>query len=180
MRKTGASTYFFFIPAIICVLAILVYPIGKTLYLSFTDSEGLLPPVFIGLQNYQNFLVDPILRATLTNVLIWTVATLVLPVFIGLIIATVVSGVKGSAIYRMIFLLPYVLSGVAVGALWFNIFETEGLLNKFLVSIGLEGFVNSWLLYYPQNTISMIIAATWASTGLAQVAAIIIEIVFCG
>lgn len=169
MRKTGASTYFFFIPAIICVSAILVYPIGKTLYLSFTDSEGLLPPVFIGLQNYQNFLVDPILRATLTNVLIWTVATLVLPVFIGLIIATVVSGVKGSAIYRMIFLLPYVLSGVAVGALWFNIFETEGLLNNFLVSIGLEGFVNSWLLYYPQNTISMIIAATWASTGLVVV-----------
>ena len=168
-RKTGITTYFFFVPAIIVVLAILLYPIGKTLYLSFTDSEGLTPPIFIGLQNYQNFLVDPILRATLTNVLIWTVATLVLPVFIGLVIATMVSGVRGSAIYRMIFLLPYVLSGVAVGALWFNIFETEGLLNKFLISVGLEGFVNSWLLYYPQNTFSMIIAATWASTGLVVV-----------
>jgi multiple sugar transport system permease protein len=153
----------------IIVLSILLYPIGKTLYLSFTDSEGLTTPIFIGLQNYQNFLVDPILRATLTNVLIWTVATLVLPVFIGLVIATLVSGVRGSAIYRMIFLLPYVLSGVAVGALWFNIFETEGLLNKFLISVGLEGFVNSWLLYYPQNTFSMIIAATWASTGLVIV-----------
>jgi multiple sugar transport system permease protein len=168
-RKTGITTYFFFVPAMIVVLSILLYPIGKTLYLSFTDSEGLTTPIFIGLQNYQNFLVDPILRATLTNVLIWTVATLVLPVFIGLVIATLVSGVRGSAIYRMIFLLPYVLSGVAVGALWFNIFETEGLLNKFLISVGLEGFVNSWLLYYPQNTFSMIIAATWASTGLVVV-----------
>jgi multiple sugar transport system permease protein len=168
-RKTGITTYFFFVPAMIVVLSILLYPIGKTLYLSFTDSEGLTTPIFIGLQNYQNFLVDPILRATLTNVLIWTVATLVLPVFIGLVIATLVSGVRGSAIYRMIFLLPYVLSGVAVGALWFNIFETEGLLNKFLISVGLEGFVNSWLLYYPQNTFSMIIAATWASTGLVIV-----------
>jgi ABC-type sugar transport system permease subunit len=168
-RKTGITTYFFFVPAMIIVLSILLYPIGKTLYLSFTDSEGLTTPIFIGLQNYQNFLVDPILRATLTNVLIWTVATLVLPVFIGLVIATLVSGVRGSAIYRMIFLLPYVLSGVAVGALWFNIFETEGLLNKFLISVGLEGFVNSWLLYYPQNTFSMIIAATWASTGLVIV-----------
>ena len=153
----------------IVVLSILLYPIGKTLYLSFTDSEGLTTPIFIGLQNYQNFLVDPVLRATLTNVLIWTIATLVLPVFIGLVIATLVSGVRGSAIYRMIFLLPYVLSGVAVGALWFNIFETEGLLNKFLISVGLEGFVNSWLLYYPQNTFAMIIAATWASTGLVVV-----------
>ena len=168
-RKTGITTYFFFVPAMIVVLSILLYPIGKTLYLSFTDSEGLTTPIFIGLQNYQNFLVDPVLRATLTNVLIWTIATLVLPVFIGLVIATLVSGVRGSAIYRMIFLLPYVLSGVAVGALWFNIFETEGLLNKFLISVGLEGFVNSWLLYYPQNTFAMIIAATWASTGLVVV-----------
>jgi multiple sugar transport system permease protein len=168
-QRVGVTTYLFFIPAILCVLAILLYPVGKTLYLSFTDSEGLLPPVFIGFDNYQNFISDPVLRATLTNVLIWTIATLVLPVFIGLIIANVVSGVKGSAVYRMIFLLPYVLSGVAVGALWFNIFETEGLLNKFLVSVGLENWVNSWLLYYPQNTLSMIIAATWASTGLVVV-----------
>lgn len=169
LNRAGTTTYLFFLPAVLCILAILLYPIGKTLYLSFTDSEGLLPPVFIGIQNYQNFLVDPVLRATLTNVLIWTIATLVLPVFIGLIIAYIVSGVTGSAVYRMIFLLPYVLSGVAVGALWFNIFETEGLLNKFLVSVGLEQFVDSWLLYYPQNTISMIIAATWASTGLVVV-----------
>ncbi|MBM3418053.1 MAG: sugar ABC transporter permease [Bacteroidetes bacterium] len=168
-QRVGVTTYLFFIPAILCVLAILLYPVGKTIYLSFTDSEGLLPPVFIGFDNYQNFINDPVLRATLTNVLIWTIATLVLPVFIGLLIANVVSGVKGSAVYRMIFLLPYVLSGVAVGALWFNIFETEGLLNSFLVSVGLESWVNSWLLYYPQNTLSMIIAATWASTGLVVV-----------
>lgn len=168
-QRVGVTTYLFFIPAILCVLAILLYPVGKTIYLSFTDSEGLVPPVFIGFDNYQNFINDPVLRATLTNVLIWTIATLVLPVFIGLLIANVVSGVKGSAVYRMIFLLPYVLSGVAVGALWFNIFETEGLLNSFLVSVGLESWVNSWLLYYPQNTLSMIIAATWASTGLVVV-----------
>jgi multiple sugar transport system permease protein len=168
-QRVGVTTYLFFIPAILCVLAILLYPVGKTIYLSFTDSEGLLPPVFIGFDNYQNFINDPVLRATLTNVLIWTIATLVLPVFIGLLIANVVSGVKGSAVYRMIFLLPYVLSGVAVGALWFNIFETEGLLNSFLVSVGLESWVDSWLLYYPQNTLSMIIAATWASTGLVVV-----------
>lgn len=168
-RKEGITSYLFFLPAILAVLAVLLYPVGKTIYLSLTDSEGLLPPVFIGLRNYQNFVHDPVLKSTLINVLIWTVATLVLPVLIGLIIANIVSGVTGSAVYRMIFLLPYVLSGVAVGALWFNIFETEGLLNNFLRLAGMEGFVNSWLLYYPQNTLSMIIATTWASTGLVVV-----------
>jgi ABC-type sugar transport system permease subunit len=166
---TGLTTYFFFIAALLPVMIILIYPIGKTLYLSFTDSEGLTTPNFIGFDNYLSFLSEPVLRTTLLNVLIWTVATLVLPVSIGLAIAYIVSGVRGSAIYRMIFLLPYVLSGVAVGTLWFNFFQTEGMLNRLLVAVGMEGFVGSWLLYSPTNTFAMIIASTWAGTGLVVV-----------
>lgn len=167
--RSNLSTYLFFLAALIPVLTILVYPIGKTLYLSFTDSEGLTTPNFVGLANYINFKNDPILRSTLTNVLIWTVATLVLPVSIGLGIAYIVSGVKGSAVYRMIFLIPYVLSGVAVGTLWFNVFETDGMLNRLLTSLGFESLVHSWLLYFPTNTLAMIIASTWAGTGLVVV-----------
>lgn len=167
--QSNATTYLFFFAALIPVLAILVYPIGKTLYLSFTDSEGLTTANFVGFTNYINFKNDPILRSTLTNVVIWTVATLVLPVSIGLGIAYIVSGVKGSAIYRMIFLIPYVLSGVAVGTLWFNVFETEGMLNRLLKAVGLESLVSSWLLYFPTNTLAMIIASTWAGTGLVVV-----------
>jgi ABC-type sugar transport system permease subunit len=167
--KSGATTYLFFIPALLPVLSILLYPIGKTLYLSFTNSEGLTEFQFVGLTNYLNFFSEPVLRTTMGNVVIWTVATLLLPVTLGLAIAYIVSGVKGSGIYRMIFLLPYVLSGVAVGTLWFNIFETEGLLNHLLTVIGMEGFQKSWLLYAPTNTIAMIVASTWASTGLVVV-----------
>ncbi len=167
--SSGLTTYLFFIVALIPVLTILIYPIGKTLYLSVTDSEGLTTANFVGLTNYISFTSDPILRTTLTNVLIWTIATLVLPVSIGLGIAYIVSGVRGSAIYRMIFLIPYVLSGVAVGTLWFNVFETEGMLNRLLKAVGLDSFVSSWLLYAPTNTFAMIIASTWAGTGLVVV-----------
>lgn len=167
--RTGFSTYLFFILALIPVLSIMVYPVGKTLYLSFTDSEGLTTPNFIGFSNYIAFINEPVLRSTLTNVVIWTIATLILPVSIGLGIAYIVSGVRGSAVYRMIFLLPYVLSGVAVGTLWFNVFETYGLLNRFMQALGFENFTTSWLLFYPQNTFAMIIASTWAGTGLVVV-----------
>ena len=105
----------------------------------------------------------------MSNVAIWTIGTMALPVLLGLIIAYVALGLKGSAIYRMIFLLPYVLSGVAVASIWFHIFQTKGLFNQFLGGIGLEKYQQSWLLNYPQNTISMIIAATWAGTGLIVV-----------
>lgn len=147
----------------------LVYPVFKTLWYSLTDTEGAGVGKFIGIHNYQALIKDPILLRTMSNVAIWTVGTMALPVLLGLIIAYVALGLKGSAIYRMIFLMPYVLSGVAVASIWFHIFQTKGLVNQFLGGIGLEKYQQSWLLNYPQNTISMIIAATWAGTGLIVV-----------
>lgn len=156
-------------PAALGVLFVLFYPVLKTLWLSLTDTEGAGDGKFIGITNYSALIKDPILLRTMSNVAIWTVGTMILPVMLGLIIAYVALGLKGSAIYRMIFLMPYVLSGVAVASIWFHIFQTKGLINQFLGGVGLEKYQRSWLLSYPLNTISMIIAATWAGTGLIVV-----------
>ena len=168
-RREGFGTYLFLVPAALGVLFVLVYPVFRTLWLSLTDTEGAGEGKFIGIANYLTLINDPILLRTMSNVAIWTIGTMALPVLLGLIIAYVALGLKGSAIYRMIFLLPYVLSGVAVASIWFHIFQTKGLFNQFLGGIGLEKYQQSWLLNYPQNTISMIIAATWAGTGLIVV-----------
>ena len=168
-RREGFGTYIFLVPAALGVLFVLVYPVFRTLWLSLTDTEGAGEGKFVGIANYLTLINDPILLRTMSNVAIWTIGTMALPVLLGLIIAYVALGLKGSAIYRMIFLLPYVLSGVAVASIWFHIFQTKGLFNQFLGGIGLEKYQQSWLLNYPQNTISMIIAATWAGTGLIVV-----------
>ena len=168
-RREGFGTYLFLVPAALGVLFVLVYPVFRTLWLSITDTEGAGEGKFVGIANYLTLINDPILLRTMSNVAIWTIGTMALPVLLGLIIAYVALGLKGSAIYRMIFLLPYVLSGVAVASIWFHIFQTKGLFNQFLGGIGLEKYQQSWLLNYPQNTISMIIAATWAGTGLIVV-----------
>ena len=165
-RKEGFGTYLFLVPATIGVLFVLLYPVLRTLWYSLTDTEGAGVGKFIGFHNYKTLVKDPILLRTMSNVAIWTIGTMALPVFLGLVIAYLALGLKGSAIYRMIFLLPYVLSGVAVASIWFHIFQTKGLVNQFLAGIGLERYQQSWLLNYPQNTISMIIAATWSGTGL--------------
>ncbi len=168
-RKEGFGTYLFLAPATLGVLFVLVYPVIKTIWYSLTDTEGAGVGKFVGIDNYFALVKDPILLRTMSNVAIWTVGTMALPVLLGLIIAYVALGLKGSAIYRMIFLMPYVLSGVAVASIWFHIFQTKGLVNQFLGGIGLDKYEQSWLLNYPRNTISMIIAATWAGTGLIVV-----------
>jgi multiple sugar transport system permease protein len=165
-HKEGFGTYLFLVPATVGVLFILLYPVLRTLWLSLTNTEGAGLGKFVGFANYKTLINDPILLRTMSNVAIWTVGTMALPVLLGLIIAYLALGLKGSAVYRMIFLLPYVLSGVAVASIWFHIFQTKGLVNQFLASVGLGQYQQSWLLNYPQNTICMIIAATWSGTGL--------------
>lgn len=168
-RREGFGTYLFLLPAVIGVLFVLFYPVVRTLWYSLTNTEGAGVGKFIGLENYQTLISDPILFRTMSNVAIWTIGTIALPVFLGLVIAYIALGLRGSAIYRMIFLLPYVLSGVAVASIWFHIFQTKGLINQFLATVGLANLQQSWLLYYPQNTFAMIIAATWSGTGLIVV-----------
>ena len=139
-RKEGFGTYLFLVPATIGVLFVLLYPVLRTLWYSLTDTEGAGVGKFIGFHNYKTLVKDPILLRTMSNVAIWTIGTMALPVFLGLVIAYLALGLKGSAIYRMIFLLPYVLSGVAVASIWFHIFQTKGLVNQFLAGIGLERY----------------------------------------
>jgi multiple sugar transport system permease protein len=165
----GFRRYLFLIPAIAVTMFILLYTIFRTVYLSFTNSEGLSPYKLIGFKNYLHFLHDPILIRTMTNVGIWTIGTLLLPVLLGLFIAIIANGIRASGVYRFIFLLPYVLSGVAVGSIWIWIFRSDGILNKTLKNFGLNSWAHSWLIEWPQNTIAMIIASTWATTGLVIV-----------
>jgi multiple sugar transport system permease protein len=163
------APYFFILPSLVVVLIMLVYPVLRTFYLSFTDAEGLAPNSFIGLANYIKLINDPVISRTMVNVALWTITSFLLPILIGLFIAVTVSGIRYSAIYRTIFLLPYVFSGVAIGSLYINVWETKGILNQTLTTFGLEQFARSWLLEWPYNTFAMIIATTWGVTGLAMV-----------
>jgi multiple sugar transport system permease protein len=168
-RQGSLSPYFFLTPALIVVMIMLVYPVLRTFYLSFTDAEGLAPISFIGFANYIKLANDPVIARTMVNVFLWTVGSLTLPVIIGLFIAVMVNGLRFSAVYRTIFLFSYVFSGVAIGSLYINIWETKGIVNQTLIFFGLDEFTRSWLLMWPHNTIAMIIATTWQITGLVMV-----------
>lgn len=163
------SPYFFLTPALIVVMIMMVYPVLRTFYLSFTDAEGLAPISFIGLDNYIKLASDPVISRTMVNVFLWTAGSLTLPIIIGLFIAVMVNGLRFSATYRTIFLFSYIFSGVAIGSLYINIWESKGILNQTLTTFGLEEFTRTWLLMWPHNTIAMIIATTWQITGLVMV-----------
>ena len=83
LKKDKNQAYFYVAPAVILVGLICIYPILRTLVMSFTDNDGLNPAKFIGLDNYVRLFSDPNYITPIYNTIIWTVFATVFPVAIG-------------------------------------------------------------------------------------------------
>ena len=112
------APYLFMMPALMLVGLLLLWPFLRSAWLSFTDFKGIGEAKWIGLDNYRQLLNDPVLERSMTNTLYWVVGTLVLPVGLGLLIAVASYDVRGGALYRLPFLMPYALSGTAIATMW--------------------------------------------------------------
>jgi multiple sugar transport system permease protein len=157
----------FLLPASALVTGFLLWPFFRTLFLSFTDYDGSSSPDFVGIDNYRTLFNDRILVDAMVNTVLWVVGTLALPVAMGLLIATISFNLPHASYYRLPFLIPYALSGTAVGVLWEFMLRRRGAVNSLLEALGLERFQHSWLLDTPLNTWSMIVASTWQSVGVS-------------
>lgn len=158
--------YAFLAPALLLVGVLLLWPFTRTVVLSFTDSSGASGGSFVGFDNYTRLASDPILGDAMVNTLLWVIGTLVLPVGIGLLVAVVSFDLNRAAVFRLPFLVPYAVSGTAIGVMWEFMLRGNGAINSSLEALGLETLVESWLLRPPLNTWSMIVASTWQSVGV--------------
>jgi ABC-type sugar transport system permease subunit len=149
------------------VVALLLYlPFLWTTYVSFTDYDGLASPVWSGLANYKAMFSDPDLVGALVNTLLWVVGMVTLPVVLGLLVAVLTYGHKWGTWLRLPFLLPYAISGVAVGVIWGFVLQPDGALGQALGFFGLPGAHTGWLQAGPGNTLMMIVAVTWQAAGV--------------
>jgi multiple sugar transport system permease protein len=76
-------------------------------------------------------------------------------------------GLNGGAALRLPFLIPYAMSGTAIGVMWEFMLRGNGAINNTLEQLGLDRFAEKWLLQPPLNTWSMILASTWQSVGVS-------------
>jgi raffinose/stachyose/melibiose transport system permease protein len=160
------------IPVMVMVVVFFLVPMGNALYFSVTDFDGLDPnPPFVGLANFAELFVDPKVLAALSNNLIWIVVGTVSPMVIGILVAMLLWSVqRGSTLYRVIFFLPYVLPGVAIGIVWGWIYDpVNGLLNQMLRAVGLGDLAKGWLGEPDIALYAVLITAIWAGTGFAIV-----------
>ena len=127
-------------------LLLTAFPMVASLVLSFMDWDMLSAPKWVGLANYEKlFFTDPLALHSLKITIIFSLASIPLNIVFGLAIAMLLNtNIRGLSVFRTIYYLPAILSGVAVAILWQWIFSTEfGLLNTVLRLFGVEG--PAWL-----------------------------------
>jgi ABC-type sugar transport system permease subunit len=155
----------FIAPGVILVAVLLYLPLLWTVFLSFTQYNGLGSPDWIGLDNYIEMFTDGDFVGSAMNTVLWVIGTLIIPVGIGLAIALLTWNLGGGIWLRLPFLIPYALSGIGVGVVWSFILSSGGALDQALAAFGVTD-PPRWLLDAPLNTIVMIIASSWQGVGV--------------
>lgn len=166
MKKSGNRNrryfYLFITPWIIGFLAFVLIPMIMSLMMSFTKWDLLTKPSWIGLKNYvRAFTQDPLFWQSLKVTFVYSLFSVPLSLIVSLAVALLLNQVSvGVKVFRTIYYLPVVVSGVAVMVLWTYIFNPQmGLLNQMLDLVGVKG--PGWI-YDPQWAMpSLIIMSLW-------------------
>lgn len=162
--RTQRSGLGFVAPGVIIVAVLLYAPLLWTVFLSFTDYNGLGSPDWVGPANFVEMLDDGGFIGSVGNTLLWVAGTLLVPVGLGLVLALLAWNLPGGVWLRLPFLIPYALSGIGVGLIWSFILSSGGALDQALGAFGLGG--PRWLVDAPLNTIMMILASAWQGVGV--------------
>ena len=175
-RKRGSKyAAFFLLPALIMLAVFVIYPVGRTTYISFFDENG----TFVGLKNYSKVLTSREIidlsgfsrgfpLGALVHNIIWVAIHLPLTIILGLSLAVLLKGVKGGSIIKSIVFLGMVMPMIIGGVMINFMFDRNlGVVNAFL---GLFGFqAKSWTVYPDSALLSLIFGSVWLWTGFSVI-----------
>ena len=155
-------------PIIVLFSVFGLYPLARTIQLSATDWNGLSAVFhYVGFQNYLAAIHDGIWWQSLGHGLQFAVVALTIMDGLGLLLAIGVNQkIKGQTIYRVLFYLPPVLSGVVVAIVWKWLYQPYGgAINSLLKAIGLGALQNAWLADHRTALWAVSLASVWQGVG---------------
>ena len=163
------AAYLLLLPVLVLFGFAVIYPLVQTIVLSLWDIRGLGKPKFIGLGNFIALVQDANFRQAATTTLLWTFFTTAISVGAGWGIALLCSiAPRQTLIPRVIIFAAFGVSEAVIGYVWLQVYrgDTAGLLNAILAGLGLGGLAHAWLGDAKTAIWCLIIAYSWAQTGL--------------
>ena len=143
MKKNKTMIALFIAPTIISLLVMYLYPVTRTVIMSFFDVDsvtaGLSEWSFNGLANYTKIFHTASFIASMKNMLvIWLVGGII-SLFLSMVMAVVLtSGIRGAKFFKATIYMPNIISAVALATMWVQyIFNYDyGLLNQIAQLLG--------------------------------------------
>lgn len=145
MKKNKAMIFWFILPTVLCLLFMYVYPVVRTVIMSFFQVESLTASTdtwsFNGLANYVKIMGNSGFQISMKNMmLIWLVGGLITLALSMLMAVVLTSGIRGSKFFKAAIYMPNIISAVALATMWVQyIFNYDyGLLNEIVQLFGGE------------------------------------------
>jgi len=157
------------LPALAAVSFVAIYPLGKTIYESFTNQEflaGITPTKWVGLHNYRVLFHDTFFRNSVIETVKFTGITVVFEFALGLIIALVVnSSFKGRGLMRAVMLVPWAIPTVVAAKMWqWMLDDTFGVVNDLGVRTHILSHSRAWISDPSTSLASVCAVDIWKTT----------------
>ncbi len=160
-RQDLITAFLCLLPWVIGFLSFTLGPMVYSFTLSFFEADLLTQMQFVGLSNFRNLFADELFLQSLKVTAIYALTSVPLGIVVALAVAMLLNQkIVGLGVWRTIYYMPSLISGVAVSVLWLQIFNPRmGLLNGLLALFGIAGpkwiFDSAWALP------SLIIMSIW-------------------
>jgi ABC-type sugar transport system permease subunit len=146
-------------------------PALGSVFLSFTNSQGLAPTQWAGAENYRfMYSVDPQFWPAIRHNVIWLAEFTVVAAPVGMFLAVLLDrGIRGTRVYQSVFFLPVILSLALIGVIWQVVYSPQfGLING-LIGRTSPGNAINWLGNPDIILWAVLVEATWRQVGFVMI-----------
>lgn len=152
-------------PALLVYTVYVVYPVGYSIFYSFTDYNGVTDAKYVGTANYRHMADDSLFWSSMRNTMVVLGVAVVLLVPLAFLLAVLLSSrIRGAGVLRALIFAPAIVAPILVGLIWVFILDPHiGLANAFLASLGFTG--PEWIGGTSLTPVSVALVYTWQTVG---------------
>ncbi len=163
--KNGRWGYLFISPWIFGFIVLTAGPMIASLYLSLTRYDGRNMPEFIGFKNFVTMVHDKWVWNSLGITFKFAILAIPIGIVFGFLLAYMLNmKIKGMKLWRTLYYLPSLISGVVIAMLWRGLFDDQyGMINFLLREIGINA--PKWLLDPKYTLYCFLFLSVWGCGG---------------
>jgi len=165
--RQDVQAYAFLAPALVLLLALLVYPLGQVVRMSFFEIT-VREERWTGLGNYAALVWNPLFWQALWQTVLFTVGSVVAHLVIGLGLALLLHAriaPRLRSLFRGLLIVPWLLAPVVAGMIWVLVLNPFGALNGLLATVGLldRNATINWLGDPRTSLLAVTVVNIWRS-----------------